>query len=663
MFLNMDFKYVFEDRLPDGNLEEVVSFISSNFERTVRVAIYGMAEAGQKLFSRLSSEVDVEIIVCFDSLYEDYNGDGVVVSPDRIGEFQNIDLIINTVPPQYIFQVCRFISDKNDSVAVLNLYDIVDFVLDIENWDYAFKIVLDTNGFKEPLQSYYREVREKIKKGRADFFKKHSDGISQETTLQVLRKDKICLGKYLDREFRSALCSKDAINRLILLAENYPFYGIARDAAATLLVQEGNISEAVSVFFPIFKQYPLCAFSHKKYAELCFLNDDQEQAVAHINKALQLKTNSCELIRLKSMVERADKSIVWDRWNSREIRPKLNRRKVDLRCAIPVWGEEYISLFIELILPSLMAPGNIPHLSKDRDVEFILYTREQDMNVFDKHSVWQELKKIVRTKIVTLESLLEKLNLDPGSVSKYSYMSHCQNDSIKRCVIDGKALFIPLGDSFFSSRYLSKAVEKLDRGYKVVFVHGAKVSRQGFGTTVQSQFLEGTALNIPASQMLKIGADNFHQNALKAMDKKYTNVFPRYFIENSPSEYLLYYFFSSNPIFFVPSSGDSIDTSLDMGFPYQLTDGGFANYILADELDGEILFEMVDKDKQHEEFCEIDRDLDELYFHLYGSTDPFSRYLGTRILISRYSDGEFLPDEKYYEAIKTSMQLTHRGVQ
>lgn len=71
-----------------------------------------------------------------------------------------------------------------------------------------------------------------------------------------------------------------------------------------------------------------------------------------------------------------------------------------------VWGEAYISRFVGLALPSFLAPGNLPALAEDTDLEVVIMTRHKDITFFYQQAAFLRLRAICPVRFVTIDDLM-----------------------------------------------------------------------------------------------------------------------------------------------------------------------------------------------------------------------------------------------------------------
>ena len=58
---------------------------------------------------------------------------------------------------------------------------------------------------------------------------------------------------------------------------------------------------------------------------------------------------------------------------------------------VAVWGQRFVQRFLEICLPTLLAPGNVPAAAAELPTEFVILTREQDEPAFATHPMFSIL--------------------------------------------------------------------------------------------------------------------------------------------------------------------------------------------------------------------------------------------------------------------------------
>ena len=77
-----------------------------------------------------------------------------------------------------------------------------------------------------------------------------------------------------------------------------------------------------------------------------------------------------------------------------------------VRVLLVVWGETYIDRFAALSLPSVLAPGNLPALSRGSALEFLILTSTAGAAYFVGHPGLAALKRVCPVRFVTIDDLI-----------------------------------------------------------------------------------------------------------------------------------------------------------------------------------------------------------------------------------------------------------------
>ena len=82
-----------------------------------------------------------------------------------------------------------------------------------------------------------------------------------------------------------------------------------------------------------------------------------------------------------------------------------------LRVISMAWGEKFVDEFLELCLPALLAPGNLPLIAKHFSTELVLVTEARLFDQVNKHHAIERAARICRIRLVSLDDLIAT----PGS--------------------------------------------------------------------------------------------------------------------------------------------------------------------------------------------------------------------------------------------------------
>jgi hypothetical protein len=84
------------------------------------------------------------------------------------------------------------------------------------------------------------------------------------------------------------------------------------------------------------------------------------------------------------------------------------------RLIIPVWGERYVAKVLSVTLPAVLAPGNLPTLGRDFDVELVIVTEARLFDLFRSAPAYQAAARISTTKLAALDDVLTEFATDYG---------------------------------------------------------------------------------------------------------------------------------------------------------------------------------------------------------------------------------------------------------
>lgn len=86
-----------------------------------------------------------------------------------------------------------------------------------------------------------------------------------------------------------------------------------------------------------------------------------------------------------------------------EIRPKLKTKFV-----VALWGERYIKEFQEIALPAHLAPGNLPYLNRETDLEICFLTDSKSQELFDRSPFFEELHSLYSIRFLPIDDVIQE---------------------------------------------------------------------------------------------------------------------------------------------------------------------------------------------------------------------------------------------------------------
>ena len=83
-------------------------------------------------------------------------------------------------------------------------------------------------------------------------------------------------------------------------------------------------------------------------------------------------------------------------------------------------GQRYVSKVLSITLPAILAPGNLPALCENFQVELVIVTESRLFDTVEASSVFQTAAKICATRLIPLDDLLTDVPSDYGMVLTYA---------------------------------------------------------------------------------------------------------------------------------------------------------------------------------------------------------------------------------------------------
>ena len=185
---------------------------------------------------------------------------------------------------------------------------------------------------------------------------------------------------------------------------------------------------------------------------------------------------------------------------------------------VPVWGDDYVKQFLEISLPSLLSPRNLPVLQGRPICKFNIYTKSEWVNTIKQASTITYLTKFIEVKI-------HELDLDTSN--RYYGM----NEGHRLCLEEANGLdcasMMLSADHIYSDGYVEFLVNKAEEGYRVVSLIGLRTNRNSMGTFVKNNFKTGEVITISPRQLVKAAVNNLHEiNEYSFMDSNRSLIQP-----------------------------------------------------------------------------------------------------------------------------------------
>src|SRR4051794_7416931 len=98
-----------------------------------------------------------------------------------------------------------------------------------------------------------------------------------------------------------------------------------------------------------------------------------------------------------------------------------------LHFATPVWGQEYTRLFLDTVLPSLLAPGNLPSIPHRERCIYRILSLPADLERIASHPSYSALAELLAIDLVDVSAPFKDVQTGNLDSTKYDLMTRAFN--------------------------------------------------------------------------------------------------------------------------------------------------------------------------------------------------------------------------------------------
>jgi hypothetical protein len=142
----------------------------------------------------------------------------------------------------------------------------------------------------------------------------------------------------------------------------------------------------------------------------------------------------------------------------------------------PVWGEPYVSIFINITLPSQLSQRNLGAFAKD-ELEYVIATTAQDEAKIRSSAAFRKLQELAAVSFIRHQAM--------GNETNYERQTRAMNIALKRVGSERNVFFLT-ADDFYADGLFGYARERLAQGIRAVMVPTLRVNQAGFNAHLQA---------------------------------------------------------------------------------------------------------------------------------------------------------------------------------
>ncbi|MDB5799582.1 MAG: hypothetical protein JWL63_521 [Rhodocyclales bacterium] len=150
---------------------------------------------------------------------------------------------------------------------------------------------------------------------------------------------------------------------------------------------------------------------------------------------------------------------------------------------VAVWGDSFIELFLDYVLPSYLSPGGIPELTlRGYSATFWLYTRTFERSRIEEHPQYKRLAGFVRTELICIDELQDI----SGHQTPYETMNACHSNFMARAATAKAAMIFYSPDAFWSAESMRYTLDQVERGKRAVLMAGVRAEKEAVLHSIRS---------------------------------------------------------------------------------------------------------------------------------------------------------------------------------
>jgi len=174
--------------------------------------------------------------------------------------------------------------------------------------------------------------------------------------------------------------------------------------------------------------------------------------------------------------------------------------------AMVVWGDKYVDMLLDVALPCLLAPGNLPALNNLRDSRFLFMTTPRDRARIAASAIFKILSGVIRPEFVEAPWIEEK------DLTFYLKASRGHQEAARVAAEHNAYCVYLVPDILMSNGALQFLVTMANAGKQAVMVPGIRVVRETILREIGSAYPLHSrgVLNFSSRALVELGLRHVH---------------------------------------------------------------------------------------------------------------------------------------------------------
>ncbi|WP_413992699.1 hypothetical protein ACMDCR_11735 [Labrys okinawensis] len=170
-----------------------------------------------------------------------------------------------------------------------------------------------------------------------------------------------------------------------------------------------------------------------------------------------------------------------------------------------VWGASYIETMVDVTIPTLLSPGNIPALAQMPASDVTFYTRVEDEKLIRKAPSVQSLARLIDVRYAHIDPTVE--------ATIYVAMSKAHSAAAHRAQAEGAHAIILAPDILVADGSLASVVRLAVVGKRAVMTIGPRLTQESALPALRTCLAgdDGGILRLAPRQMVRFALDHLHR--------------------------------------------------------------------------------------------------------------------------------------------------------
>lgn len=167
----------------------------------------------------------------------------------------------------------------------------------------------------------------------------------------------------------------------------------------------------------------------------------------------------------------------------------------------PVWGTEFTNTFLEVTLPCLLSPGNIPSLPDLERCTYKIFSTDADFPRIRESPAFKSLGSLMKVELRKIELLDD---------NPYIRSSACYRTATREAVAAAAVAVYLIPDMVFADGGLRSIARFMQQGKRAVMVAGLRTTKETIVPEVLSRFRAGDAIVAPPRALVELAMRHLH---------------------------------------------------------------------------------------------------------------------------------------------------------